>query len=70
MNSLALAVFVPAVQRTWHVLCRARCGSRGGPAEGHPPKGELADNSRTSFSLEEAHQESIGPASLYLAECR
>lgn len=33
-------------------------------------RGELADNSRTSFSLEATHQESIGPASLYLAECR
>lgn len=33
-------------------------------------QGELADNSRTSFPLEATHQESIGPASLYLAECR
>lgn len=33
-------------------------------------QGQLADNSRTSFSLKATHQESIGPASLYLAECR
>ena len=33
-------------------------------------QGQLAGNSGTSFSLKATHQESVGPASLYLAECR
>lgn len=33
-------------------------------------QGGLAGKSRTSFSLKATRQESIGSASLYLAECR